>query len=451
MNNYDFYAGFARVDITPSLDVPIIGYYVERKVEGVLDNLEVNAVALKVKDKKALFLSVDNCGVEKHDIKVINEMIFNSVGLLSDEIFIHSTHTHTGPGASLTFGENDPLLKEYKVNLFSKCVLAANLALQDLKPAKMGYGIGEAKNVAFVRRFKMKDGSIQTNPGVNNPDILHPLGDVDERVNVIRIDRENAETIVFANFGNHPDTVGGSKISGDWPNFTRKFVERAIENTKCIFFNGCQGDVNHVNVHPQAGDFNDMFHDFDGCSRGYGHARHIGRVVAAGVMQVYDKVNYVKVDSLKTVTKTVKIASNKATPEQLPMAKELLALHKAGKDDQIPYKGMMLTTVVAEAKRMVNLENGPDYYTLTLTGVRLGEAYFIGLPGEPFTGIGRAIKKASENGIVLPCCIVNDSAGYFPTKEAYDEGGYEARSSVFAPTVAETLIKASEEMIKELN
>ena len=55
MNNYDFYAGFARVDITPSLDVPIIGYYVERKVEGVLDNLEVNAVALKVNDKKFCF------------------------------------------------------------------------------------------------------------------------------------------------------------------------------------------------------------------------------------------------------------------------------------------------------------------------------------------------------------------------------------------------------------
>ena len=36
----------------------------------------------------------------------------------------------------------------------------------------------------------MKDGKVRTNPGVGNPDILHPIGDVDERVNVLRFDRE---------------------------------------------------------------------------------------------------------------------------------------------------------------------------------------------------------------------------------------------------------------------
>ena len=69
---------------------------------------------------------------------------------------------------------------------------------------------------------------------------------------------------MLVNFGNHPDTVGGCKISGDWPAFTRKFVEKAIDNTKCIFFNGAEGDVNHVNVKPNAGDFNDCQEDFDG-------------------------------------------------------------------------------------------------------------------------------------------------------------------------------------------
>ena len=451
MENKIFKVGFARVDVTPSLDIPISGYYIERKSEGVFDNLYVNAVALTYDKETALMITIDHGGLSNKYLTEVIDEIERATGVKKEYVFIHCTHTHTAPGPSLTYGENDEIYIEYKVTLKRKLVQVAMLAMQDLKPAKLGYGIGEAKNVAFVRRFRMKDGSVQTNPGVNNPDILHPLGDVDERVNVVRIDRENAETIVIANFGNHPDTVGGSKISGDWPNFTRNFVERAIENTKCIFFNGCQGDVNHVNVHPKDGDFNDMFNDFDGCSRGYGHARHIGRVVAAGVMQVYDKVKYTDVRSLKAIRKDVIIPSNKATPEQLEVAKKYYELHNAGRDDEIPYKGMMLTTVVAEAKRMVNLENGPESYDMTVCGIKLGDAIFVGLPGEPFTGIGRAIKNIKEDGIILTCCIVNDSAGYFPTKEAYDEGGYEAKSSVFAPCVAEKLIGAVKEVIENLN
>ena len=36
-------------------------------------------------------------------------------------------------------------------------------------------------------------------------------------------------------------------------------------------------------------------------------------------------------------------------------------------------------------------------------------------------------------------CIANGYEGYFPTREAYEEGGYEARSSVYAAGVAEKI------------
>ena len=42
----DLQVGFARLDITPELGIGISGYYVERRAEGVLDPLEVNALAL---------------------------------------------------------------------------------------------------------------------------------------------------------------------------------------------------------------------------------------------------------------------------------------------------------------------------------------------------------------------------------------------------------------------
>ena len=450
MKNSTLEAGFARVNVTPSVNTPIIGYYVERRVEGVLDELEVNAVALKTENGAAILLSVDNCAIGVARITPIRERISALTGVPAEAIIVASTHTHTGPGASLTFGETEEILKEYWKRLADKCVDAGFLAWRDLKPAKIGYGEGEAKNVAFIRRFRMKDGSIMTNPGVNNPDILEPLETVDERVGVVRIDREGAETIVVLNFGNHPDTVGGSLISADWPGFTRKFVEKAIENTKCVFFNGAQGDVNHVNVHPKGGDFNDMFNDFDGCSRGYGHARHLGNVVAGAVMQVYDKVCYTDVDAIAYVQADVHVPTNKPLPEEMEEARYINGMHEDGRDAELPYEGMMLTTVVADAARKVRLENAPDTLPLLMSAIRIGRVALVGIPGEPFTGVGIGLKQTEGYDVVLPCCNANAKEGYFPMKDSYDEGGYEARSSSFKSGVAERLVEEGSNLLSSL-
>ena len=57
-----------------------------------------------------------------------------------------------------------------------------------------------------------------------------------------------------------------------------------------------------------------------------------------------------------------------------------------------------------------------------------------------FTGIGRGLKDGSPFAMTLPCCLTNGAEGYYPMKEAYDEGGYEARSSNFKAGIAELLI-----------
>lgn len=440
--------GFARADITPPMGIDIAGYYKVRKADGVLDNLEVNALAISDGKKTVLLIAIDHLGIVKEILDGYKEAIAERTGISVDAIFIHSTHTHTGP--TLKVDTDDVLINEYRVFLGRKCVDVAGFAVEDLKPAKMGYGVGQAPNIAFVRRFRMKDGSIQTNPGVNNPDIVEPIGDVDERVNVLRFDRENAESVVLVNFGDHHDTVGGCKISGDWPAFTRRTVEKAIDNVKCIFFNGAQGDVNHVNVHPTDGDFNDMFNDFDGVSRGYGHARHMGRVVAGAVLQVYDKVNYKPVDKVNFSQKIYDIPSNRPEPDEIELAHKYNDLHNAGKDDEIPYKAMLLTTVVAAAARKVRLENGPDSFPMLFSAVTVGNVALFGIPGEPFTGIGRGLKEAEGWDLVLPCCNVNAKEGYFPMKDAYDEGGYEAGCSNFKSGVAEKIIEIGKEMLGEL-
>ncbi|MBE6621596.1 MAG: hypothetical protein E7630_01440 [Ruminococcaceae bacterium] len=445
----DLKIGYSKVDITPSMGTPISGYYQERYAEGILDSLQIVCLAARTGEKTALLLSADLLGIY-HEVGLVTfvNQIAEATGVDPEGIYIHCTHTHTGPTS--TMQTEDPVLKTHQEFLGRRFCDAALLAIGDLKPAKMGWAVGNAPNVAFIRRFRMKDGKVRTNPGVGNPDILHPIGDVDERVSVLRFDREGADTVVLVNFGNHPDVVGGSLISADWPGFLRRRLEKSLDNVKCIFFNGAEGDVNHVNVNAKGGDLNDTFNDFDDVARGYGHARHIGNVLAGAVLQVYDKVNYVDVESVRFMKKTVHVESNRPDPEDLPRAYEIDALHKAGRDDELPFRGMELTTEVAKAARMIRLKDGPDFFPMVLSAVAIGNVALIGIPGEPFTGIGRGLKEAEGWSLVLPTCITNGNQGYFPMKEAYDEGGYEAGTSPFRSGTAEKLIAEGCDLLRQI-
>lgn len=441
-------AGFSRTVINPGMGVSIAGYYVVRKVEGVLDDLEINGLALALDEKKVVILSVDVCHIDKVNTDILRQTISEATGLPTDCIFVAATHTHTGP--EVKWDDEDALVREYFAELKDKMVEAAKAALEDLKPARVGWAVGHADEISFGRRFKMKDGSIQTNPGIGNPNIESAVMEPDRRVNVLRFDREGSETIVLVNFGNHPDTVGGNLISADWPGFMRRTLERSIPGVKCLFLNGAQGDVAHINVWGKDGYFNDTFNDFDDVIRGYGHTRYMGNYMAGSVLQVYDKVNYFEPKTLKTAVRQIRIASNMPSPEEMPEAHRINDLHKAGRDSELPYTGMMLTTVVAEAERMVLLENGPEYFEMPLAGIALGNIAILGIPGEPFTGIGVEIKKAEGWDLVLPVCNADGAEGYFPMQECYDEGGYETRSSNFKPGVAEHIIAEGKKLLQEM-
>lgn len=454
MNNLK--VGFARLDVTPALGIEIAGYYKVRIADGVLDNLEANAVAFSDGKKTAVIISVDHCGIKQFYTDKFRAYASEVTGLPKDAIIIHSTHTHTGPQLPAVDkydedgGKDDLAGRKYVDLLCHKIADAAKMAIDDLKPAKFGYAVSKAPHISFIRRFKMKDGSTATNPGPDNPNIDHPIGDVDERVNVLRFDRDGADSVVLVNFGDHPDVVGGNKLSADWPGFLRRSLEKSLDNVKCVFCNGAQGDVNHVNVHPRGGDSNDMFLDFDDVMRGYGHARHMGRVVAGAVLQVFDKVNYVDVENIDFINRPINVPANLPSPDEIPLAHKYNDLHLAGKDSEIPFKAMGLTTAVAKAARIVRLENGPDSFPMALAGLKIGNVALVGIPGEPFTGIGVELKESEKFDLVLPCCMTNGSEGYFPMKDAYDEGGYEAGSSNFKAGVAELLVKEGKALLDEL-
>lgn len=440
--------GFAKVNITPELGIHLHGYYIPRYAKGVLDELEASALALELGDTRVLLVSVDNEGIRGAQSYGYREGIAKTSGVPVENVFLHSTHTHTGPTIDVPEME---AVARYADFLGRRLQDVAVLALNDLKEAKMGFIYGWApERVAYIRRYKMKDGSTMTCPPVGDPNIDHPIGELDQRVHVLRFDRVGGDTVVLMNYGLHADTTNGEMISSDWPGWMRRTFETAVPGTKCVFFAGCEGDVGSTHVFPTGGDMNDTEISFDNEMKSPGMARFVGRALAGTLLQVYDKVEYVPVEKLQVMHKPVRVPANTPAPEQLPLAHKYKELHDAGRDDLIPYTAMELTTVVAEAERMCRLEHGPEYFDLVVGGLRIGDVALISLPGEPFTDVGVQIKATEGWKDILPLAMTNGQQGYFPMKDAFDEGGYEARSSNYVSGVAEALVAGAKELLAEM-
>ena len=448
-----FKVGFSVTNINPPLGIGVAGYYVPRFAKGFLSDMEVRCLALSDGNEKAAMISCDLCYIETAQSLEYRNAIEKATGIPEEKIFLSATHTHTSGLTRQAPGfQSDPeLINEYSEFVKSRLIDAVTLAFSDLKPARMGYAVGKvADRTSYIRRYKMKDGSTMTCPPVGDPDIDYPLGEIDTRVNVVRFDRDGGDTIVLVNYGLHADTVNGELISSDWPGWMYKTVEKALDNTRCIHFYGAAGDVGSTHVFPDGGDMNDTEISFDNEMKSPGMARFIGRAMAGTVLQVFDKVHYVDTDKLKTVRYDLKVKANVPDEKDLPLAHKYKKLHDEGRDDEIPYEAMELTTVVAEACRMCRLEHGPEEFTLNLMGISFGGVAFVGIPGEPFTDTGKGIKDTDGWNIILPCALVNGHEGYFPMKSAYDEGGYEARSSRYKAGIAERLIDGGKTVLGKL-
>ena len=429
-------AGFARVDITPPLGTTLAGYPQTRYADGVRDPLTATAVVFDDGEKRAVVMSIDHLGLNMARTEVMRPIIAEAAGTVADGIHICCTHTHLAP---LTYpGHND----DYVQFLTRRMCDAAVMAVKDLAPATMLYTRAKVEDVAFIRRFRMKDGSCKTNPGFQNPDVDHPLGMPDEEASLLIIKREGAPEIGIVNFQVHPDTIGGETISADFPYFVRSTYEELVENSRCMYINGAQGDTNHIDVRLGRGQ----------CRGGYKRTRYMGRKIALSVIANYDLALPLEGTKVNFGQKYVYVKYNKGNPEQISEAQEVMRRFKEGGIDAVgpASMGMLRTSIYAQSNRIVSLMNEPDERQIVLSAVRVGDVAFAGFPGEPFTDMGRGVKKSSKFTLTIPSCCTTGYEAYYPTQDAYEEGSYEGMTARFVRGTAEQLTEESAELINGL-
>lgn len=228
--------GIGKTNITPLIGTPSAGY-AERKgegMQGIHDPLLAIALFIDNEEKQIVLCSVDHLGFTYEMVQEITQKIHANPKLKDCEIFIASSHTHSGGGAYLNIpvlGENlagaySPKTTQFYIDQTVEAILQA---CHHQVPAKLGIGYGKAKLLSQYRGLWPKN--------------IIPLDDV-AIIKVTHLD--DTPLAVFFNYPVHPTVLKSQNrfFSADFVGYARNHLQSFLgTNVSPIYFNGAQGDI----------------------------------------------------------------------------------------------------------------------------------------------------------------------------------------------------------------
>ncbi len=398
-------AGTAKKDITPAKPVMLDGYGSRKDLsQGVHDPISVRVVAFQQNGKKLVLVSTEILGFYGGTAASMRKAILGACGLQPSELFLAAIHTHAAPMVTLGGEKVHPNNVEYTKTLQTQLVAAVREALAHMVPVRIAVGTGSSP-VGVCRRELVKDAAGRTRVQLGR----NPSVPTDREVQVLRVSRAdtgNLAAVVFA-YATHSTAMGPRNylVTGDVHGLASQFLEKYLEGgVVAPAFAGASGDIDPwFRVLPT---FN--------TERGWiPEPVLLGTVLGEEVAHVLEGIKKPGPSGpIKTAFKTL----------SLPLKQR--AKIDAATDGESP--------------------------EFNLTVGRLGDVAVVGLGGEVFNEIGKAIKTASPfpNTLIITHC--NGAAGYLPTKEAYPGGGYEVQSSSFGPEAADEVVKETVRLLREL-
>lgn len=223
--------GISKEEITPPIDSPSAGYTRNTNMIGVHDPLWAMALFIDNEEKQIVLCSVDHLGFNYEMTQKVIEEVHSEEGLSNCEIYIASSHTHSGGGGYLNIpglgeylaGPYDPALVELYVKQTAKAIIQA---CKKPIPAKIGIGYGKAEDLSQYRGTW--------------PVGATPLSDVTV-IKVTKID--DSPLAVLFNYPVHPTVLSSENLlfSADFVGYARDYISE--ENGQTIYFNGAQGDI----------------------------------------------------------------------------------------------------------------------------------------------------------------------------------------------------------------
>ncbi|MBR7120814.1 MAG: neutral/alkaline non-lysosomal ceramidase N-terminal domain-containing protein [Lentisphaeria bacterium] len=433
-----FNIGYAQEIITPPVGVGLAGYMNKRPNSGMYDDLYVKTIIIDNGKVRCGLVSFDLCSVFDRLISTLKEKISAKFGEeLFNNLIVCANHTHTGP--ELRKEQND--LTEYSFNqIIDAAVRAVERAVMNLLPGEIEYGSVYNNPYGFVRRYWMKNGTIVTNPGWGNPDIDKPESDFDRNIGIIRIIQNDRTAALICNIAQHGDTIGGNLVSADWYGRFAQEIQHALKaGMPVIVVDDASGDINHFDFHQKINQTN------------YDEAVRIGRGYAAIVLNALDKLEKLTDEDIVVKNSTVTIPHRKLTPEEVAEAQHILDtvpdIPKEGDFESQDLANKVPAALRYFAQRALDCHaQSTPSHDARLTAIEFGKTLaFVSLPGEPFNGIGRAIRENSPFKNTFIVSLAQSQSGYVPMLECFARGGYEVQPGIntAAPEAAGEIINAA--------
>ena len=422
MKTGKFQIGFGEADITPSGPVPVYGYYYERTSTGVHDRLCARSMAISDGEDRIVLCVADLVRVPDGMVAETRRLVQRHCGLRPENLILSAVHTHTGPDVTRE--------SSYTASVAPLLIESVRLALKDLSPCELNLAYGEDPGVQFIRRYRMKDGSVMTNPGILNPDVVEPMGTVDPALAVLLASGDGRTRGGLVHLGLHCDTVGGTELSADWTYYLRERMRQKLGGDLALLTPvGPQGDVNHWNV------FADV------SLRGFAEAERIGSRIADAALRAVPKAQPVRPGRICGLQQEVEISIRMPSDAELAEARRVLS--------EPPPEGVDFTMERVEAMRSVRAAEVGSIAMHDISVLTFGDVALVGLPCEPFTELGRSIKFGSPFEHTLVIALAHGTVLYVGAKHHYGEGGYEMTTAITVPGTGERMVDVALELLRK--
>ena len=431
--------GAAQVDISPKDSQFLFGYpHVERYSTGINDPLLSSALYLNDGRTAAMIIANDIVFVGKKNAQRIRERITAQTGLPADHIMISATHTHSGPiTVDYISNEADPIVpkadQKYVQFMEDRIVEAAVMAYKNTQPARIGLAIADSTGVGTNRRS--------------------PDGPADMNVPVLLIQNaagtESIACMLVCSM--HPTVLheDSKLVSGDFPAYARMYLQKHCLGTKCavLHHTGPSGNQSPRYVTK---------------ANTFAEAQRLGEILGKAIEKVLPTIQFQTSASIQCKQALIDLPKRSfsgmaAAQEKLDKAVARLEhLRTSGAPRQevrtaeCDWFGAEETLTMAKAAAEGRLSQAyPEVLPAEIQIVKIGQWAFVGWQGECFVDYALAVKKLCANTFIISCAN-GELQGYIVTKEADDEGGYEASNALFSYKSGDIMVQKTAEMLKAM-
>ncbi len=458
--------GAAKVDVSPDQwPVLVNGGMNSRTADQIKTRVNARAIVMDDGSERLAIVVVDSCMMPRTLLDEAKQLASTRTKLRPERILISATHTHTAPSSFGCLGTDADA--NYVPLLRQRLVEALVEAEKNLRPARVGWGSGQAPQFTAIRRWVRRPDRLAPDPfgnatvranmhsAANPDDAIGPSGPEDPELSIIAFETLEGQPIAaLANFSMH--YFSDSPISADYYGLfcdgLEKYMSGASTNSAAtddsgtnatnepksggqpipvaVMSHGCSGDIwkkDYLKLAPEA----------------EGTIEEYAQGLLAIATEVYQGIE-TKADADLAMQQAV-LPMRYRTPDaqRLQWSQQIVA--ELG--DRLP---QTLPEVYAREQIYLDQMQSTE---IIVQAMRIGDIAIASTPTETYALSGLKIKLQSPLAKTMVIELANGAEGYIPPPEQHVLGGYNtwaARSAGLETTAEPRIVAADLSLLEQV-